>query len=67
MGSIKLSYTEAVSELEQILASLEKSTEVNMDIISQQVKRAAVLMEFCKTQLHTLDKEMEKILADLGE
>lgn len=67
MAAIKLSYTEAVAELEQILATLEKSSEVNMDVISQHVKRAALLMEFCKAQLHTLDKDMEKILADLGD
>jgi exodeoxyribonuclease VII small subunit len=67
MAAIKLSYTEAVAELEQILASLEKSTEVNMDIITKQVKRAAELMEFCKAQLHNLDAEMEKILANLGD
>jgi exodeoxyribonuclease VII small subunit len=67
MAAIKMSYTEAVAELEQILSTLEKSSEVNMDAISQQVKRAAFLMEFCKNQLHTLDKDLEKILSDLGD
>lgn len=67
MTTIKLSYTEAVAELEQILAKLEQNSDVNMDLIALQVKRAAVLMEFCKAQLHLLDKEMEKIMADLGE
>jgi exodeoxyribonuclease VII small subunit len=67
MSTIKLSYTEAVAELEAILASLEQSTDVNMDVISVKVKRAAVLMDFCKKQLHELDKEMEKIMADLED
>ena len=67
MTTIKLSYTEAVAELEQILAKLEQNSDVNMDLIALQVKRAAVLMEFCKAQLRLLDKEMEKIMADLGE
>ena len=61
----KLTYTEAVAELEQILAELENNSEVNMDVISEKVKRAAVLMEFCKKQLHELDEELEKMLEQL--
>ena len=61
----KLTYSEAVAELEQILAELENNSEVNMDVISEKVKRAAVLMEFCKKQLHELDEELEKMLEQL--
>ena len=61
----KLTYTEAVAELEQILAELENNSEVNMDVIAEKVKRAAILMEFCKKQLHGLDEELEKMMADL--
>ena len=61
----KLTYTEAVAELEQILAELENNQEVNMDVISEKVKRAAILMEFCKKQLHELDEELEKMLEHL--
>ncbi|MEI8271169.1 MAG: exodeoxyribonuclease VII small subunit [Paludibacter sp.] len=61
----KQTYTEAVAELEQILAELENNSEVNMDVISEKVKRAAVLMEFCKKQLHELDVELEKMLEHL--
>lgn len=67
MTKQKLTYTEAVAELETILVELESNSEVNMDIISEKVKRAAVLMEFCKKQLHELDEELEKIMADLGD
>jgi len=63
----KLTYTEAVAELESILVELESNSEVNMDIISEKVKRAAVLMELCKKRLHELDKELEKIMEDLGD
>jgi exodeoxyribonuclease VII small subunit len=61
----KQTYTEAVAELEEILAELENNPEVNMDVISEKVKRAAVLMEFCKKQLHELDEELEKIMEQL--
>ncbi|ADQ80481.1 Exonuclease VII small subunit [Paludibacter propionicigenes WB4] len=65
MAKLKLTYTEAVAELEQILAELESNSEINMDLIAEKVKRAAVLMEFCKKQLHELDEELEKMMADL--
>ena len=67
MSKQKTTYTEAVAELEQILATLENNQEINMDVISDKVKRAAVLIELCKKQLHELDTEMEKIIGDLKE
>jgi exodeoxyribonuclease VII small subunit len=67
MSKQKLTYTEAVAELENILAELENNSEINMDLISEKVKRAAVLMEFCKKQLHQLDEDLEKIMTDLGD
>jgi exodeoxyribonuclease VII small subunit len=65
MSKQKPTYTEAVAELENILAELENNSAVNMDIISEKVKRAAVLMELCKKQLHELDMELEKMLEQL--
>ncbi|MEI8086248.1 MAG: exodeoxyribonuclease VII small subunit [Paludibacter sp.] len=65
MTKQKISYTEAVAELETILVQLEQSLEVNMDVISEKVKRAAVLMDLCKKQLHELDVELEKMMNDL--
>jgi exodeoxyribonuclease VII small subunit len=67
MSKLKLTYTEAVAELETILAELENNSEINMDLISEKVKRAAALMEFCKKQLHQLDEDLEKIMTDLGD
>ena len=49
------------------MAELENNSEINMDLISEKVKRAAVLMEFCKKQLHQLDEDLEKIMTDLGD
>ena len=66
MSKLKLTYTEAVDELESILAELENNPEVNMDVISEKVKRAAVLMELCKKQLHEMDDELEKIMEQLN-
>lgn len=65
MSQIKPTYTESITELETILAELESTSEVNMDMIADKVKRAAVLMAFCKKQLHELDEELENMMADL--
>ena len=65
MSKSKQTYTEAVAELEGILAELESNSEVNMDAISEKVKRAAVLMDFCKKQLHQLDSDLDKVMSDL--
>lgn len=58
-------YTELVEELEKILSELENDQEVNMEMISAKVKRAAEIIEICKKQLHEIDTELEKILSDL--
>jgi len=65
MSKQKISYTEAVAELETILVQLEQSSDVNMDVISEKVKRAAILMDLCKKQLHDLDVELEKMMSDI--
>jgi exodeoxyribonuclease VII small subunit len=61
----ELTYTEAVGELEAILKELESTTEVDMDRISERVKRASELMQFCRKQLTELDKELEKSIREL--
>lgn len=65
MTKPKLTYTEAATELENILGELESNSEVNMDVITEKVKRAAVLMELCKKQLHDLDEELEQMMEHL--
>jgi exodeoxyribonuclease VII small subunit len=65
MSKQKLTYNEALSELEQILAELENDNGLNMDVVSDKVKRAAALLEICKKQLHELDTELEKIMEQI--
>jgi exodeoxyribonuclease VII small subunit len=65
MAKQKLTYTEATTELEEILADLENNGDISMDVIADKVKRAAILLKSCKKQLHELDVEMEKIIKDL--
>ncbi len=65
MTKQKLTYTEAVAELELILKELESNEEINMDNIAAKVKRAAVLLDFCKKQLHELDSDIQKMMDEL--
>ena len=67
MTKQKLTYTEATTELESILADLENNNDLSMDAIADKVKRAAILLKSCKKQLHDLDIEMEKIIKDLDD
>ncbi len=63
--TIKISYSEAVAELNTILQELENSDQVNMDTIGSSVKRAAFLMEICRKQLHEMEEELRKIVENL--
>jgi len=63
----KLSYDEAIAELDNILAELENNSDINMEEIAQKVKRASELLEICKKQLHVLDENLEKLLSELEE
>lgn len=67
MTKQKITYTEAVNELENILNELESNADVNLEIISMKVKRATELMEICKKQLHELDHELEKLMSGLDD
>jgi len=61
----KQTYTTAITELENILKQLENTEEINIDEIASKLKRASELMEFCKKQLHLIDQDLEKMIADL--
>ena len=62
MSKQKPTYTEALTELEQILSELENDKDLNMDVVAEKVKEAALLLEICKKQLHEIDKDIEKIM-----
>ena len=59
-----LSYKEAIDELEAIVSEIENET-VDIDVLSEKVKRAAFLVKYCKTRLKAADNEVKKILKDI--
>ena len=61
MSKKTFSYKEAVSEIEEIISKLENE-EIDLDKLSEQVKRASELILNCKTSLKTSEAEIEKII-----
>lgn len=61
MAKKALTYTEAMAEIEQILARL-RNEEMDVDSLAAEVKRATELIASCKKRLHKAEAEVSKIL-----
>lgn len=61
MEDIKLSYKDAMAEIESIVAKLEDN-QLDVDELSENVKRVSLLIAFCKSKLHDTEAEVENIL-----
>lgn len=62
----QITYSQALSELEQIIAEAE-SEEIDVDLLAEKVKRAAFLLKECKARLRSTDEEVKKALAGLED
>ncbi|MBR2776233.1 MAG: exodeoxyribonuclease VII small subunit [Prevotella sp.] len=58
----QLKYEEAFAELQSITRKMEND-ELDIDQMSEQLKRAQELIKFCKDKLTKTDEEIKKILA----
>ncbi len=64
MEKKKLTYKEAVSEIEEILEKLENE-ELDVDELAAKVKRVSQLLKFCKDKLSGTEKEIQNIIEDM--
>ena len=64
MTKKKNEYTEAVAEIEEILAQIEND-ELNMDELSDKIKRVNVLIKNCKKKLFDTEQEVEDIIKSM--
>jgi len=55
------SYKEAIEEIEQIIYRLENE-EIDLDDLSEKVKRASELISKCKDKLKNTEGEIDKII-----
>ena len=60
----KISYTEAIQELEAIVTEIEEG-EITIDTLSEKVKRASELIKICKAKLTATEEDVSKILEDI--
>jgi exodeoxyribonuclease VII small subunit len=56
-------YEAAFAELQTIVRKMEND-ELDIDEMSEQLKRAQELIKFCKDKLSKTDEEIKKILAE---
>ncbi|TFG88383.1 MAG: exodeoxyribonuclease VII small subunit [Gemmatimonadales bacterium] len=61
----KLSFGEAVREVEEILAGLE-ADEVDIDQLGDQVGRAVELIQVCRQKLEKTDREVRDLVSGLS-
>ena len=64
MAKKEISYSEAITELENILSEFEKG-EPDIDNLSEKVKRVSVLINLCKKKLKHTEDEVQKILDNI--
>ena len=63
MAKEEMKYEQAVRELEQIVERMEND-ELDIDQLSEQLKRAKTLVKFCKDKLTKTDEEIKKLFRE---
>ncbi|NQU87562.1 MAG: exodeoxyribonuclease VII small subunit [Mariniphaga sp.] len=66
MATKKVSYNEAVTEIEEILSQIENN-ELDVDELAEKVKRVSVLLKMCKDKLHKTNEQVEQILDEMDK
>jgi exodeoxyribonuclease VII small subunit len=57
-------YAEAYNELQQIVSEIEGG-EISVDLLSEKVKRAALLIKICRKKLTSTEEDVNRILQEL--
>jgi len=61
MTKEKISYSEAVTEIEAILQEIEEG-KLDVDDLAEKVSRVTDLLKLCRDKLHLTEKQIGKIL-----
>lgn len=64
MEKKKITYKEAICEIEEIIAKMENE-EMDVDELTVRVKRASLLLKFCREKLFDSESEIEKIIKEI--
>ncbi|MCF6357547.1 MAG: exodeoxyribonuclease VII small subunit [Draconibacterium sp.] len=66
MTTKKISYNDAMAEIEEILEKIENE-ELDVDELAEKVKRVSVLLKICKDKLHKTNEQVEQVLKEMEE
>lgn len=61
MSKEKISYAEAIDEIEAILQNIEEG-QLDVDELAEKVSRVTELLKLCRDRLHKTEKQIGKIL-----
>lgn len=64
MAKKERTYSEAIKELETILDRIE-SGDLEVDVLTAEIKKASELIKFCKDKLYKTDEEIKKIFDEM--
>jgi len=59
-------YTEAFNELQVIVREMESGA-ITVDVLAEKVKRATLLINYCREHLRNTEEDVNKILEELKE
>ncbi|WP_420266148.1 exodeoxyribonuclease VII small subunit [Candidatus Magnetominusculus dajiuhuensis] len=59
-------YSEALKEIEGIISEIESET-IDVDVLTEKVKRAIKLIKACKARLRTTEEDLKDVLKDFSE
>jgi exodeoxyribonuclease VII small subunit len=62
----KLTYADAMSEIEKIINKIEND-EFTVDDLAEKVKRISYLIQYCKEKLRSTEEELDNILKKVQE
>ena len=60
----KISYGEAITEIEEIIRKIEQE-ELDVDELSDKVKRVSFLINYCREKLRNTEEEVSNILKEI--
>ncbi len=61
----EITYVEAYNELQDIVKQLE-NTSVNVDELSEKIKRAHQLLQICQQKLSSVEEDVDEIIKELN-
>lgn len=62
----KIMYKEAIEEIEMLLEKIENE-ELDVDDLSEKVKRISFLLKICKDRLYQTEQDVEKVFKEMDD